>query len=106
MDHSLANIFLLKKIFDKGAMGKIIDANNTIFFVKDNLTLKRKENHYISIIPITNVGAVVSLKGFIYPLDKKLINFSSTLGISNQIIDEYGIITIHEGEVLVIESID
>lgn len=106
IDHSLANVFLLREIYNKGARAKIINANNIVYYIRDFLELDKKENHYVSVIPLTIEGITVSLEGFLYPLCKKYIQFSSTIGISNEILEEKGLIYIHKGEALVIESRD
>lgn len=106
MDHTLANILLLKRLSKMNIKGKIIDENNSIVLLSDYLKLERKKHHYISIIPITHSGVVVSLKGFYYPLKESLIEYGTTLGISNKIIDDVGEIFIKKGEALIIESRD
>lgn len=106
LDHSLANIYLLKKVNKDGIVFKIVDENNVINLVSDSITISRSEDRFISIIPLNYEGIVVSLVGFKYPLKEKYIEFSSTLGISNEIIDEKGIVIIHKGEALVFESFD
>lgn len=106
MDHSLANILLLKTIKDKGINGKIVDNNNTILIVDDELILDRQEGYFVSIIPIQIEGAMVSLRGFEYNLSKVRIDFASTHGVSNIIKDTKGYIKVHEGECLVFISKD
>jgi thiamine pyrophosphokinase len=106
LDHTLANIYLLKQLLDVGVKGKIFNNNNTIYLVNRELILMKKENYYISLIPISTEGIVVTLKGFYYPLENFKIEFGSTLGISNKIVDEFGKIEIHKGEALIIESRD
>lgn len=106
MDHSLGNIFLLDSLKEKSIEARIIDDNNIIYLVEDNLILSRKDNFFISIIPISNLGINISLKGFEYNLDKRDVDFSSTITISNRVLDEKGIIEIHRGKALVIESRD
>lgn len=106
MDHTLANILLLKKLAKNNVNGKIIDENNTIFLLNDYLKVNRKENHYISIIPITLSGMIVTLKGFYYPLKDSFIGYGSTLGISNKIVESTGEIFITKGEALIFESRD
>ena len=106
MDHTIANIYLLKKIALSGAKGSIININNTIYYTDDEILLKKRDDYYLSVIPLSESGATVSLNGFLYPLNKKNIQFSSTLGISNKITDDYGRIKIHKGDVLIIESKD
>lgn len=106
LDHSLANIFLLKKFNEKGRKLRILDDNNIINYVVDSIEIKKNQDRFVSIIPLNDSGLIVSLKGFEYPLDHEYIDFASTLGISNRIVEEIGIIKIHEGEALVFESLD
>ena len=106
LDHTIANILLMKRFNQNHKVLRIIDDNNIIHYVVDDIKIKRMDERFISIIPLNYEGITVSLSGFKYPLDHKFIEFSSTLGISNEIKDEIGIITIHEGEALVFESLD
>lgn len=106
MDHTLANILLLTKLTEKGIKGRIIDGNNTIYLVEDELTLENQAGFYVSVIPITNSGILISLKGFEYELENTEIKFGSTLGISNRIVKNKGIVKVHKGRGLVIVSKD
>lgn len=106
MDHTLGNIFLLSKLMEKGVRGKIIDEHNVIYLVRDELTLSRQGNSFLSLIPITNSGIIISLKGFEYELDHKEVNFASTFCISNKIIEDRARIKIHKGKALVFISKD
>lgn len=105
-DHMLANMYLLRKIYHLGSEVCIIDKNNRIYYCDDSISLKKREGFFISIIPISEEGIIVSLNGFLYPLKKDYIECSSTRGISNKIVEEYGDIKIHRGEAFVIESKD
>lgn len=105
-DHTLANIYLLRKIYLLGSSACIIEKNNSIYYVEDNISLKKRDGFFVSIIPISIDGILVSLSGFLYPLKNEHLGFSSTRGISNEIIDGYGEIRIHKGEALIIESKD
>lgn len=106
MDHTLANIFLLKKLAGNNIEGRILDENNTIVLSKDYMKIEKREGYYLSIIPITPSGVMVSLRGFYYPLRNSLIEYGTTLGISNKLVDEEGEIFITKGEALIIESRD
>lgn len=106
LDHSLTNIALLRSLYEKGAQAKIVDDNNTIWYVKDRMSIKRREGYYLSLIPLDLKGVSVSLKGFLYPLSKTLINYGSSLGVSNVLVEPYGEVEIHQGEALLIESRD
>ncbi|TJX16176.1 thiamine diphosphokinase [Tissierella creatinini] len=106
IDHTMANILLLHRLMIKGIDGRIIDEHNIIQITDKCVNLRKKKDYNISIIPISNDGIVVSLKGFYYPLENKRIQFGSTLGISNRIVNDIGIINIIKGLALIIESID
>lgn len=105
-DHTMANIFLLSTLHDKGIKGKIVDDNNIIYLIDDYLELEYLEDSYLSIIPIVNEGIVISLSGFFYNLDREFIPFGSTHGISNKIIENIGIIKVHSGRALIFVSKD
>lgn len=106
MDHTIANIFLLKNLYSKGIICNILDDTNMITYTKDVLHVEKNNFKYISVIPISEDGAVVSLIGMEYPLDKYEIDFASTIGISNELKEVRGKIVVHKGEVLVIRSND
>ena len=106
LDHTLGNIFLLKKIYKTGSNGLIVNENNRIFYTEDIIRIKKIKNRFVSLILINESGIVVSLDGFLYPLKKESLEFASTRGISNEIIEEYGSIKIWKGGALVIESKD
>lgn len=106
MDHTMANILLLNTLLERGVKGKIIDDNNIIQLVDEYLEIEYMENSYVSIIPISEKGVVVSLQGFFYNLNKGKIEFGSTYGISNRIIEDCGKIKIHSGKALVFISKD
>lgn len=106
IDHTLANLLLLTKLNKKGIQGRIVDNNNIIYLVDKELILNKEKDSFLSIIPITNTGAIVTLKGFEYELESTVIDFGSTFGVSNKILDERGHILVHEGQCLAIVSRD
>lgn len=106
LDHTLANIYLLKKIYKLGAKASIVDDKNRIFYLEESITLRKNDDYFISIIPTSEEGAIISLVGFLYPLNKESLQITSTRGLSNKIIEDKGKIIIHSGKALVIESKD
>lgn len=105
-DHSLANVFLLINLMNKGIKAKIIDSNNEIYTVNDSIELIKEENSYVSIIPIINENVNITTTGFEYETNNKLFELGSTLGISNEIKDNIGKINVNDGVCLVIKSKD
>lgn len=106
LDHTIANIYLLRKIYSTGAKGNIVDNNNSIVYIEDVACLERKPNTFVSIIPVSETGAIVSVSGFLYSLNNEKLSFGSTRGISNKVIEDYGKVEIHDGSALIIESKD
>ncbi len=106
LDHTLANIFLLKTISEKGVSCKMIDDYNEIYLVSDNIRLKGCPGDLLSIIPITEKAQGITLKGLEYPLYNAEISMGSSIGISNCFTGYEAIISIKKGILLIIKSQD
>lgn len=106
LDHTLGNIYLLNKLVEKNIRGKIIDRNNTITIIEDYYEVNKELGKYVTIIPITEKGAIVSLKGFKYDLDKYNMRFGSTIGISNKLVQDPGYIKVDDGKIILFVSKD
>ena len=94
-EHSIANINLLNLfqrltiVTDKSKMFVLNEGEHILSF-----------DGYISIFPYNS--AIITLKGFKYPLNLYELNEFDSVGISNEIIAERGKINITKGRVLVI----
>ena len=106
LDHTISNIHSLKYIHNLGMTGEVIDDNNVIRYLRSGTMKIKKTESFISLISISVEGAEISLEGFHYDLDHKRIDFGRSLGISNFIKEEVGIVSCHKGEVFVISSKD
>ncbi len=105
LDHSLANIFLMEKCWKSGVELIILNEKNTIHYLANSsITLQKDRKKYYSVLPLEE--SVVSNKGFGYPLNKEILYRDSSRGVSNELVEDYGSITVHNGAVLVIESVD
>lgn len=103
-DHSLGNIFLLKRLLDNRVRGYIVNELNEITIMDTSLELEGKAGDVVSIVPISEEVKGISLYGFEYPLLNRDIAMGSSLGISNRLIQEKAKITVREGMLLVIKS--
>lgn len=104
-DHSIANALLAEKYFDKGACLTIVNEKNAIRFAKNtSIDVSKGKFRYVSVIPLED--SVISCEGFLYPLCFEVLRRDSTRGISNELTKEKGIVTVHSGCALVVESID
>ncbi len=107
-DHSLINIMALRGLGEKNISSRIFSPKNIIHYCRDgrSLSLDRREETYVSLVPLSDAGIRISMDGFLYPLKDQHMTFGSSLGISNQIVADKGIIRILSGDCLVIESKD
>jgi thiamine pyrophosphokinase len=106
LDHTLANIFLLRKLACLGIDARIIDAHNEIYLVMDRLKLKGKKGALLSLVPVSEKVTGVTLTGLEYPLENAVISMGSSLGISNSFIESQVTISISTGILLVTKSRD
>jgi len=107
IDHALSNINVLKELLDNKIEGKIIDNKNEIQLMNCKKILKRDiEYKYISLIPLTTRVEGVTLKGFKYPLDNACLNIGESLGVSNEQIEDIGLIDIKKGILILIKARD
>lgn len=99
IEHFYANLLLLKKY------PKLIikDNNSIIFTANKSLTLDKSNYKFISIFSLSD-NTILSLNGFKYNLNKYKMLEDDSLGISNEIIDNYGNIDIISGRILIILS--
>ncbi len=103
LDHTLSNIYLLKKFYDKGVNIQILDKNNTIFYTNKDIILD-KINRYISILP-TDEKAIFSISGSKWELNDYRLEFGSTHTISNEFIEDIKI-QIKKGSIFIILAKD
>ncbi|KKI92564.1 thiamine pyrophosphokinase [Bacillus sp. SA1-12] len=108
IDHLLGNIHLLIKAISCKTNIEIIDRQNHItLFASGTYTIKKhKDLKYVSFIPISHEIKGMTLEGFKYPLKNCHIALGSTLCISNELIDELGTFSFHDGILLMIRSRD
>ena len=108
IDHVIGNLSLLGIGLESNVRIELVDPNNRIRMINSDLVIdkSRQFGKYVSIFPVFDKDNLISLEGFKYPLDKYTFKGYSTIGVSNEIVAERGIIRVHKGTFLVAESID
>lgn len=107
IDHSLANIHILKEALDNNIEAEIIDKNNKIKLINKNTKIKKNNEYkYISLIPLTTKVSNVTLEGFKYSLNNATLKIGESIGVSNEQIEEESNIKIEEGILILIYSKD
>lgn len=108
LDHTLANIYLLRLALKRHVNMQIRDAYNRIRLVEKQCEIIKKEafGHTISLLPVTVNVKDITLKGFQYPLEHGYLKQGMSLGISNVITAEQARIDVGSGVLLLVESRD
>lgn len=108
LDHVLGNMYLLGIGLEENVPIRILDAHNRIRMIEKEVTLIREEQFgkYVSFLPVAGAAKGVTLKGFKYTLNNAQVECFSSLGISNEIVEETASVSIAEGCFLMIESRD
>ncbi|MCX7842943.1 MAG: thiamine diphosphokinase [Clostridia bacterium] len=104
LDHSLSNVFLLKKLLDIGVKGIIADESNEITIINDSIELDREENITVSLLPLSERVEGVTTRGLYYPLKDATMELGSTWGVSNKFSESTACVAIKKGLLLVIKS--
>ena len=104
MDHTLTNLFLLFKYWDKNIV--IIDDNNEIRPIRRENVIYANPGDIISIVPIGGDIVGVTGENLEYPLENTTIKFCAGLGVSNKMTDKFCRICIKSGKGFLIKSKD
>lgn len=108
LDHVLANVYLLGIGLEEGVSIQIQDEHNRIRMIDKSLEISKAEQfgQFVSILPVKGTAKDVTLEGMKYPLQDAEVPCFSSLGISNEIVDETAKVFVGQGVLLVIESCD
>jgi len=103
-DHTMSNIQLITGKSHLADRITIKDKNNSCSVLNNgSITLPRVENQYVSVFPMTECRGVCE-SGVKYPLVDATLPLGSTLGTSNEIVEDYGKFSVKNGIMLVITS--
>lgn len=105
-EHTFANISLMANASKSGITFEIVD-NKHIFrsITNSSIKIKRKNNQQVSVFAFGDRAFGVTLKGFHYPLwDYTLDPFNGALGTSNDIVEDYGEISVSNGTLIITET--
>ena len=106
LDHSLSNIYLLKKLLERGARGIIADEHNEVYLTDSSITLGMEAGTKLSLLPLSGRVKGVTTQGLYYPLKDATLDIGSSWGVSNEFVNETATVTITDGLLLVIKSRD
>lgn len=105
-EHTFANISLMANASKSGIVFEIIDEKHIFRSITNSsIRISRKSQQQISVFAYGDRAFGVTEKGFHYSLwDYTLDPFDGALGTSNDIVDEYGEISVEQGTLIIIET--
>lgn len=103
LDHQYANFQILKNT-TKAKIIFVDEKNRIEMMNKGSYEIAKSIYKYISIFAIDD--SVVSLEGFKYPLKYRPLTSKDIYTLSNEIIDNIGKLTVHQGHIIVIQAND
>lgn len=108
IDHVIANIHILMKPLAKQMSACLIDECNKIYLIDSRHEISRENCHgkYISLFPLTDRASGVTLRGFKYPLQDAVLTMGNSLGVSNELVEDVGVIEVQQGILIGVESRD
>ena len=107
IDHTIANIHILKEAIDKNIKAKIINERNEIQLINKKIKIIKDDTYkYISIIPLTTEVKGITIKGMKYPLENYTLSIGNSLGVSNEQIEREAEIDIKQGILIIMKSKD
>lgn len=108
LDHVLANVNLLGIGLEEGVSIELVDKHNRIRMIDACIEMKKSEQFgdYVSVLPVKGDAKGVTLEGMKYSLQDADIACFSSLGVSNEIVEDTAKISVKQGVLLVIESRD
>ncbi len=103
IDHTFANVAVITRYKKQGVNITLIDDNHRIFTLCNETKSIVKGSYYVSLFAADG-ECTVKLEGFYYNNDGLVLTPDSSIGVSNEIVDETAKITVLNGIALVVLS--
>jgi thiamine pyrophosphokinase len=104
-DHSVANIQTAAYILNNGGEPSVFGKGTEVYGIRNGkISLKRRQNSYLSVFSVSDVCRGVSISGTKYELADAELTNSFPLGVSNEWTEESADIAVKDGMVVIIIS--
>lgn len=98
IDHAMANLQALVYLAQRGIQAYLIDKNDTVqVLLRGTVSIPKKENCYLSVLPVTSRATGVTLRGVKYPLQNAVLHHNYPIGVSNEFAAPNAEITVRTG---------
>jgi len=102
IDHTLANIHLLRKAMRHGIAARITSETQQIFLVDSSETIIGSQGRTVSFLPLTEQVEGISLTGFLYELTEAFMEIGKPYGISNVVTSDQACVKVGKGILLAV----
>lgn len=103
LEHTIANIQLLRYLKEQGATGYIMDGNGMILLAeKESIRFRETMEGYVNIFSLNEKARGVNIRGLKYNLENATLTNSMPIGISNEFVGEAAEISVEDGCLLII----
>ncbi len=103
LEHTIANIQLLKFLKEQDAVGYIMDGQGMIFLARnETISFRDSMEGYVNIFSLNEKARGVTIRGLKYELDRADLTNAMPLGISNEFIGVTSEVTVEDGTLLII----
>jgi len=103
ISHTFANVQMLSMLVKMGGFGRLIRGNTEMFVLGETnkYTVRGCAGDHVSLFSLSEC-TTLSTDGLYYPLCNGTIKRSFPLGVSNHLTGEEALLTVHDGEILVV----
>ncbi|MBQ4617126.1 MAG: thiamine diphosphokinase [Clostridia bacterium] len=103
LDHTIANLFLLRFLYDRGAEGVLVDETHEITLLGPGVhVLEPRDGRVLSLLPYGGDAVGVSIEGALYTLQNARLDTAFPIGVSNAFCGKPITVTIEDGFLLCI----
>ncbi len=103
LEHTIANIQLLKYLKEHGAVGYIMDGGGMILLARnESVSFRDTMEGFVNVFSLNEKAHGVSIRGLKYELDHVTLTNSMPLGISNEFTGVQSEISVEDGTLLII----
>ncbi len=106
-DHTLANVFLLRFLFEHNAHGVLVDEHHEVSLLEaGHHEIPARNDRYLSLLPYGGNAFGVTVTGVEYPLDYATLDTAFPIGVSNAFCGKHAEISLKSGFLLMILAKD
>lgn len=103
LEHTIANIQLLKYLKEQDAVGYIMDGNGMILLAQnETVSFRDTMEGFVNVFSLNEKAHGVSIRGLKYELDYVTLTNAMPIGISNEFIGVQSEISVENGTLLII----